>query len=90
MAKSKKSRRVRRQEIEKQRQQGESKVAVATEVSKETESESQVVKPVAPESVQRKAVDFAKEYFYVYTDLRSMLIIAAVLLVVMIGALYVI
>lgn len=82
MAKSK-SRRARRQDREKQRQQSPITATVETEIT-----EPAIVETVTPEPVARKAINFVQEYFYVYTDLRSMLVIAVVLFVVMVGLLY--
>ena len=86
MAKSKKSRRARRQETAKQKQN------VADQVVKE-EVVSPVEEPVSPEPAdpspepapKRKVVDFAKEYYYVYAELRNILIVAAVMFLIMFG-----
>ena len=93
MAKSKKSRRVRRQEAEKQRQRTDtSRVVEPVEVEsvKETPPESEAVEAAPIPQIHRKAVDFAREYFYVYTDLRNIFVIAVILFVIMVGSLYII
>ena len=93
MAKAKKSRRARRQEAEKQRQKtGTSRVVETVEVEpvKETLPEPEAVEAAPIPQIHRKAVDFAREYFYVYTDIRNIFVITLVLFVIMIGLLYII
>ena len=90
MAKSKKSRRARRQATPKQRQNVVSQATKEEVVS--TADESAVPEP-APEpadrssepSPKRKVVDFAKEYYYVYAELRNILIVAVVMFLLMVG-----
>jgi hypothetical protein len=45
--------------------------------------------PSAPVEFQRGDVDFAQEYFYVYTELRNVLIVTSILFLGMVGLLYV-
>ena len=90
MAKSKKSRRVRRQESEKLRQQSEVKAPVTTVEADDVATEPKVEVSASQPALQRKVVNFAQEYYYVYTDLRNMLFFAVVLFVVMFGLLYII
>ena len=71
MAKSKKSRRVRRVEIQKQPAQP----AVTPQPVPETT-------PAAPAN-NRKLINFAQEYFYVYHDMRNVVIIGLVMFAVM-------
>jgi len=62
-----------------------------------TEKQPEQTKPAAPapastpaiSTSQRSDVDFGREYHYVYTDLRSIFIIAAIMFVGMISLLYV-
>jgi hypothetical protein len=90
MAKSKKSRRARRQKSEKSRQQSEVKAPATTVEVDEVAVEPEVEIAASQPALQRKVVNFANEYHYVYTDLRNMLVIAVVLFVVMFGLLYII
>ena len=90
MAKSKKSRRARRQESEKLRQQSEVKVPVTTVEADDVAVEPAVEISASEPALPRKAVNFAQDYYYVYTDLRNMLVIAVALFVVMFGLLYII
>lgn len=80
---AKRSRRARRQESQKQ-----TPVAPQTPVTPKPAP----VKPAAPVPVAGKAtalngkvVNFAQEYFYVYHDLRNVLIISVLMLVVLVG-----
>lgn len=43
-----------------------------------------------PQSMARQAVDFVQEYSYVYKELRSVLLIAIVMFIVLFGLAYVI
>ena len=38
--------------------------------------------------IPRKVVNFAREYFYVYTELRNILIVAIIMFIVMAGLAY--
>lgn len=95
---AKKSRRARRQEAEKQRKSAFDVAAAAS--AKESsptvvaapKAAAPVSEPVVEDkpSVSRKIVDFAREYFYVYVDLKNILIVAALMVVVLIGLSFVI
>ena len=84
MAKSKQSRRARKQQTEKRLQQK----ATAPTTAPEVEEQPQVIdtpEPVAQpiSGPIRKAVNFADEYYYVYTDLRNITIVSVVMLALM-------
>ena len=86
MAKSKQSRRARKQQIEKQRQQ--EAVATTTTPPPQVEEQPQVVDTPAPVAAPksgpiRKVVNFADEYYYVYTDLRNITIVSLVMFALM-------
>ena len=88
MAKAKKSRRARRQEIAK-RKQSQTPVSpettAAVEPAVEETSAPQPDEAAAQPVVKRNAVDFAKEYYYVYAELRSILIVATVTFLIMVS-----
>lgn len=82
---AKRSRRERKQETDKRQSQADipqqarvAPVVVAQPVPVEAPAEP------AP-GLARKAVDFAQEYYYVYTDLRNVTIIAVVMFALMFG-----
>ena len=85
---AKKSRRVRRQQAEKQKKSGGTSVASKVQ---EAPVMPTPVAPAAPEveldqvAASRKSVNFAQEYFYVYNEVRNILIIAILMLVVLFG-----
>jgi hypothetical protein len=89
---AKRSRRTRRQQIEKQKRRipdtTAAKVIPDDVVAPDT--------PVSPETVgrgpvtSRKMVNFAQEYFYVYQELRNIFIIAVVMFAVLVGLSFVI
>ena len=86
MAKAKRSRRVRRQQTAKQKQ-----VGVAPAIQDRVEAaveEAEPVKIVEETAMPRKVVNFAREYIYVYTELRNILIVAIVMFIVMAGLAY--
>lgn len=78
MAKSKRSRRARRQTVEKPVQS--------------TPAPAPVEKKPAPAAAtpSRQAVDFAQEYYYVYAELRQILLMTAIMFATMIGLSYLI
>ena len=89
---AKKSRRIRRQESEKQRNQ----MAVGPRVlsspvaEPEVAPQSYITGPVtlpakAVDPNPRKSVNFAQEYFYVYNELQHIVIIAILMFIVMAG-----
>ncbi len=96
MAKAKKSRRARRQEAERQRQKTDTTHVVETAELESVESivepspEPEAVEEDSTSQIRRKVVDFSREYFYVYTDLRNIAIISVILFVIMVGLLYLI
>jgi hypothetical protein len=86
---AKRSRRVRQQIAEKQKkQQLQIPDAPLTEDSSaqiSTEAEA------SPErSAVRRGLDFAQEYFYVYTELRTMFLVTVLMFAVLIGLSFVI
>jgi hypothetical protein len=86
MAKSKKSRRARRQETAKQKQSPVSKLSTTEIESAAEETPSPEPVETIPEPViKRKVVDYAKEYYYVYAELRNILIVAIVMFLLMLG-----
>ena len=83
---AKKSRRARRQQAQKQPQSFVQETPIEA-------SEPEVAPEPTPEDrpmVSHKAVNFAQEYFYVYVDLRNILIVAALMVAVLIGLSFVI
>ena len=81
---AKRSRRTRRQAKQKQ---------TVTSPPIKDEVEPLVEEPAIPEVVKetpvpRNVVDFAQEYFYVYTELRNILIVAIIMFIVMAGLAY--
>ena len=77
MAKSRRSRRVRRQESEKP---VPSPAAPAPQVA------APVEKKATPAASRTTAtVDFAREYYYVYAELRQILLVTAIMFAAMIG-----
>ena len=82
MAKTKTSRRTRRQESEKQQQNTDS-----TPVAEET---TPAVEASPAPQISNKSVNFAQEYFHIRSDLRNMIIVAVALFAVMVGFLYLI
>ena len=84
MAKSK-TRRVRRQQSEKQ-----SQPAATDQLAALVEEEPIALATDAPRGSGRKLVNFGEEYFYVYREMRSILLVAVVMFVVMIGLAYLI
>ena len=95
---AKKSRRARRQSGEKQRKMGiestskpQTTVAEPVFTPKATAPEidlSQVVE--AEPTIQPKQMNFIQEYFYVYQEVRNVLIVAVLMLVVLVGLSFVI
>ena len=100
MAKSKKSRRTRRQETEKQKQQATQNITVEASAEAISDDAPVVVKANLPASTangaasapaaSRKTINFAQEYFYVYGELRNILIVALLMFGVLIGLSFVI
>ena len=84
MAKSKQSRKARKQELEKraQKEAVSSSAATAPEVA---QPQIDTPAPISePKSLPvRKVVDFAEEYYYVYTDLRNITIVSVVMFALM-------
>ena len=100
MAKTKKSRRVRRKDAEKQRRSG-------FETAKDTTGAGPTAPPaVAPDGttveaaveavsesrpqVNRKLINFVQEYLYVYRDLKRILVVAVFMFAVLVGLSFVI
>lgn len=84
MAKSK-SRRVRRQQSDNQ-----SQAAARDQIVTTAEAEALAPAADAPRGPGRKTVNFGEEYFYVYREMRSILLVAVVMFVVMVGLAYLI
>lgn len=84
---AKRSRRERKQETEKRQQlvdaPQQASVAPAEAVASKPAPAAAPIE-VGP-SLARKTVDFAQEYYYVYTDLRNVTIIAALMIALMFG-----
>jgi hypothetical protein len=89
---AKRSRRARRQQIEKQRRRTPdtttAKVTPDDVATQDTSVSSETIGP-GP-STRRKVVDFVQEYFYVYQELRNIFIIAVVMFAVLVGLSFVI
>ena len=94
---AKRSRRERRQEIGKQR------VFTTPQITPIESPAAEAVPPVvrdplipslkaaqATPATNRKVVNFAQEYFYVYSELRNILIITVLMFAVMVGLSFVI
>lgn len=87
MAKSKKSRRLRREQTEKQRQNIASILTSTQEAAPSQPAETAA--EAAPAAVQvtalprRRTVDFGHHYYYVYTEMRNILIVAIAMFAVM-------
>ena len=83
---AKKSRRARRQETQKQPKP----TVVAPPVVTEDVAAPKKAAPVTPQAEaapvnNRKSVNFAQEYFYVFYDMRSVLIISVLMFVVLVA-----
>ena len=89
---AKRSRRARRQLIEKRKRRlpdtTTAKVTPAGVAPPDTPVSAETVEP-GP-STSRKVVEFVQEYFYVYRELRNIFIIAAVMFAVLVGLSFVI
>ena len=89
MAKSKKSRRLRREQTEKQRQNIASTLTSDRETAPSQRSETP--DEAAPAAVQvtalprRQTVDFGHHYYYVYTEMRNILTVAIAMFAVMVA-----
>ncbi len=93
MAKTKRSRRFRRQETEKQRNTAlDEAVAVATPEATLDTLPPPVIRNVSKTSGVTPSADvnFGQEYFYVYHELRNILLITVLLLAVLIGLSFII
>lgn len=73
---AKRSRHARRQQTVKQKQ------PVVSPIIKD---EVEPLETVEETPVSQKMVNFAREYFYVYTELRNILIVAIIMFIVMAG-----
>lgn len=83
MAKSKRSRRARRQQVEKQ---PPSPPVVSPKP--EAAAKAEAASAVSSKPSSRYAVDFATEYYYIYTELRNIFVVALVMFAVMLGLSY--
>jgi len=85
MAKSKQSRKARKQELEKRAQKEAVSSPAATAPEADAPPQVDTPAPVSEpkSSPMRKAVDFAEEYYYVYTDLRNITIVSVVMFALM-------
>jgi hypothetical protein len=88
MAKSKKSRRARRQEAQKQ---AAKPIVTSPAPTSVVEAVSATPGASTPKQVEttpannHKMVNFAREYFYVYQDMRNVLIISVLMFAVLVG-----
>ncbi len=103
---AKKSRRARRQEKQKQRQFSEkptvadfpppvtsveTPIAAPQVVTPTPKAVTPLAEPVkAASPTRRKKVNFAQEYFYVYSELRGFLLITVIMFAVLVGLSFVI
>lgn len=96
---AKRSRRARRQISQKQRQTVTERQPVPAAPPATTVDTPAVAAEVTPSPVEeagvkpsnaRKVVDFAREYFYVYSEIRIFLIIAVLMFIVLVGLSFVI
>ena len=81
---AKRSRRARKKTTETQPQPASQPIPTAAPASVEEPAASPVI------AATRKSVDFAKEYYYVYSDLRNVTIMAIIMYGLMIGLGYLI
>ena len=88
---AKRSRRARRQQIEKQKQKTPGITTPQDTLATVPDAAAASAKMVdLGPSTSRKAVNFAQEYFYVYRELRNIFIIAVLMFVVLVGLSFVI
>jgi hypothetical protein len=89
MAKSKKSRRLRREQTEKLRQRITSTLTSAQETApaeiSEAPGETTLETAQVTAGPRRRGVDFGHDYYYVYTEMRNILIVAIAMFAVMVG-----
>ncbi|GAB4439235.1 MAG: hypothetical protein Kow0031_21130 [Anaerolineae bacterium] len=85
---AKRTRRERKQETEKRLQSGALPVP-PVEVEEEVAPTPAPVE-AAPAPARKTIVDFAREYYYVYTDMRNVTIIAVIMFALMFGLGYLI
>lgn len=90
MAKSKRSRRARRAENETQDQAVATDKPVASAPTTVNGNDNQPADTSTSKPSFGNTVDYATEYFYVYTEVRNILIIAVVMFVVLFGLSYLI
>lgn len=90
---AKRSRRARRQESQKSKQQ---KVTTPAPVAEAPVVVAEVTAPTAPKAEaapppsRKSLVDFTHEYYYVYSEIRSFLLIVVLMFVLMAGLSFVI
>lgn len=83
---AKKSRRTRRQEIQKQPKPVVAAQPEVTEVAAVPKEAAPVIQEAQAGPVNnRKTINFAQEYFYVYYDMRNVLIISVLMFVVLVA-----
>jgi hypothetical protein len=87
MAKSKRSRRAQPEVTERQQQRAADGAAqTATALNGSLSAPAGRVEVAG--QPRRKTVDFAEEYYYVYQEMRNILIVAVLMFLVMIGLAY--
>ena len=83
---AKKSRRVRRQEIQKQPKPVDAAQPEAAEVVAVPQAAAPVVREAQTGPVNnRKTINFAQEYFYVYFDMRNVVVISVFMFAVLVA-----
>lgn len=89
MAKSKRSRRARRQVADKPVQSPAAPIPqAATPVEESPQPVAPAISRSAPAVNRTTSVDFAKDYYYVYAELRHILIVTFIMFGVMLGLSY--
>ncbi len=88
---AKRTRRERRLDIDKQQTPSQLFDEADDEVAAEVKTPAAVtVKPAAVAGNGRNVINFAQEYFYVFSEVRSLLIITGILFAVMVGLTFVV
>jgi hypothetical protein len=80
---AKRSRRARKQGTDKVTPVETSPAPALTTAAPRQKTEEE--RTVSSPSLRQQAVDFAEEYYYVYTDMRNVTIVALIMFVLMIG-----
>ena len=85
---AKRSRRVRKQQSSKPTPQPVAAPVQPTPVAEKPQPAAVEKQKPAPQPAANKLVNFAEDYFYVYTELRNVTIVAVLMFVIMFGLAY--